>query len=551
MENKFCDYLVNIGLVDIKTGKNLKDINHEIVKSKNNQNFSDSFFISLMEYLNNLTENQKKYMSLNLPLRFLLNIEKEKKQKLLSLLSKKEKDEKYIKIKYLFTWMKNNKIIKESNPISKETSGTSLNNYKMSFDEFMNGKNKKGKELNYRYINNNYGEQFKNKMKIKKINSYNNNYYSQKANDIIKNKKILTTEDKKELLQLSECTFKPSINNTANNSFLLTNANSDFHSTFEKLYKDSEKYRIKKNIKAIEYDHLMNKDLTFKPSLCETPKSISNLRFDKFEIRQQNFLNYKNFMKNKIKKNIENSVETRCSFTPEINRVFDFIYSSSTNKNNNNITTHEDKNLNSNSNVNTNTNNNNCESYYSISTIKTIPAYVRLYDDSKRRNNSFIQKEIEYKKSINEMANRTSKKFYKVDYDKIRSLSGNKEKKLIYEKTKKKVEEEEGITFKPYLNLNNKYLGRIKGNFYERNKIDKKNLIFDNFETFQENDRKKTKKYTEDEKKQIVNNIVKRLYKESFDKNLKKRIEYNNSNNNNDVKETSMNKLKQSSESNL
>ena len=549
MENKFCDYLVNIGLVDIKTGKNLKDVNHDIAKSKNNQNFSDSFFISLMEYLNNLTENQKKYMSLNLPLRFLLNIEKEKKQKLLSLLSKKEKDEKYIKLKYLFAWMKNSKIKKTSNPISKETSGISLINNKMSFDEFMNGRNKKGNEIKYKYINNKYGDHLKNKMRIKKISSYNNSYYSQKANDIIKDKEILTTEDKKELLQLSECTFKPSINNTANNSLLITNANSEFHSTFEKLYKDSEKYRIKKNIKAIEYEHMLNKDLTFKPNLCETPKSISNMKFEKFEIRQQNFLNYKNLIKNKLKKNIENSVETRCSFSPKINSAFDFIYSSSTNKKHN-ITTNEDKNLNSNS----NTNNNNCESYYSISTVKTIPAYVRLYDDSKRRNNSFIQKEIEYKKSINEMANRTSKKFYKVDYEKIRSLSGNKEKKLIYEKTRKKVEEEEGITFKPILNLNNKYIGRIKGNFYERNKIDKKNSIFENFTKFEEKDRKKTKKYTEEEKKQIVSNIVKRLYNESLDKNLKKRIEYNNYNNyndKNDLNESNMNKLQISSEFNL
>ena len=550
MENKFCDYLVNIGLVDIKTGKNLKDANHDIAKSKSKQNFSDSFFISLMEYLNNLTENQKKYMSLNLPLRFLLNIEKEKKQKLLSLLSKKEKDEKYIKLKYLFAWMKNIKIKKSSNPISKETSGISLSNYKISFDEFMNGRNKKGNQIKYKYINNKYGDQLKNKMRIKKINSYNNNYYNRKANDIIKNNEILTTEDKKELLQLSECTFKPSINNTANNSLLITNANSEFHSTFEKLYKDSEKYRIKKNIKAIEYEHMLNKDLTFKPSLCETPKSISNLKFEKFEIRQQNFLNYTNLIKNKLKKSIENSVETRCSFSPKINRVFDFIYSSSTNKKHN-ITTNEDKNLNSNSNTNTNTNNNNCESYYSISTIKTIPAFVRLYDDSKRRNNSFIQKEIEYKKSINEMANRTSKKFYKVDYEKLRNLSGNKEKKLIYEKTRKKVEEDEGITFKPMLNLSNKYIERIKGNFFERNKIDKKNSIFENFSKFEEKERKKTKKYTEDEKKQIVSNIVKRLYNESMDKNLKKRNEYNNYNNKNDLNESNMNKLRQSSEFNL
>ena len=104
------------------------------------------------------------------------------------------------------------------------------------------------------------------------------------------------------------------------------------------------------------------------------------------------------------------------------------------------------------------------------------------------------------------------------------------------------------------LNLNNKYIGRIKGNFYERNKIDKKNSIFENFTKFEEKDRKKTKKYTEEEKKQIVSNIVKRLYNESLDKNLKKRIEYNNYNNyndKNDLNESNMNKLQQSSEFNL
>jgi hypothetical protein len=33
-QNKFCEYLVNIGLVDLKTSKELKVVNHDIAKAK-------------------------------------------------------------------------------------------------------------------------------------------------------------------------------------------------------------------------------------------------------------------------------------------------------------------------------------------------------------------------------------------------------------------------------------------------------------------------------------------------------------------------------------
>ena len=259
----------------------------------------------------------------------------------------------------------------------------------------------------------------------------------------------------------------------------------------------------------MEYEHIINKDLTFKPNLCQTPKSISNLKFEKFEIRQQNFINNKKNNTNKLKKNIERNAERKCSFSPKINKIIDFTGIS---LNDNNITSEENKNINT---------NNNCDSYYSISTVKTIPVHVRLYDDSKRRNSSYIQKEKEYKNLIDEMASRTSKRFSKINYDKLNNLYENKEKKLILEKTKRKVEEEEGITFKPDINLNNKYTKRIFNNFYERNKNNKKNIIFKNYEKF-DGDTKKEQKFTEDEKKEIVKNIVKRLYNEPMEQNILK-----------------------------
>ena len=315
------------------------------------------------------------------------------------------------------------------------------------------------------------------------------------------------------MLQLSECTFKPSIN-TTNNSFRNTNINSDFQTTFDKLYKDGEKYRIKKNLRAMEYESIINKDLTFRPNICQTPKIISNFKFDKFEIRQKNFIDNKNNKENKLTKNIERNAERKCSFSPKVNKIIDFTSTSF----NNNKTNEENKNVNSN-------NNNNCDSYYSISTVKTIPAHVRLYNDSKRRNSSYIQKEIEYKNLIEELANRTSKRFSKVNYNKLNNLHENKEKKIIFEKTKKKVEMEEGITFKPELHLNNKYADRIFSDFYDRNTNTKKNKIFEGYDKYEKI--QKEKKYSENEKKQIIQNIVKRLYKEPVTKNL-----FNNSNNN-------------------
>ena len=157
--------------------------------------------------------------------------------------------------------------------------------------------------------------------------------------------------------------------------------------------------------------------------------------------------------------------------------------------------------------------------------MKTIPAHVRLYNDSKRRNSSYIQKEIEYKKLIKELANMTSKKNSKINYIKLNNLHQNKEKKIIMDKIKKKVELEEGTTFKPELNSNNKYTERIFSDFYDRNKNFKKNKIFSNYDKFHED---KGKKYTEEEKKQIIKNIVNRLYREPMSQTMmNKKIECN------------------------
>ena len=539
MENDFCNFLINIGLIDLKTSKNLKEINLEITNAKHEFNFSDCFFISLMHYFNNLTISQKKYICFNLPIKFLLNKDKEKKKQLSLIVLKKHLKEKLIKFKYLCIWIRYTKIKRKI--INKQTSECLSLNRRISFDEFLKIKkntefklNDKNNDIKINEDNNNdsninnsikaiNSNKIKN-IKMRKYNSFNKSkiydYYTYKANDIIKNKDMITTINKKELLQLSECTFKPSIN-TTNNSFRKTKIKNDFQSTFDKLYKDGEKYRIKRNLKEIEREHIINKELTFKPILCQTPKIISNIKYDKFEIRQQKFIEHKVKNATKIKNNEDTITERNCSFSPNINSNIDF---STTSFNNNNITNEENK----------NSNNNNCDSYYSISTVKTIPAHVRLYDDSKRRNSSYIQKEMEIKNLIDEMASRTSKRFSQINYSKLDDLYENKGKKISLEKTRKKVEKEEGITFKPELNLNNKYANRIFSNFYERNKNIKKNKVYEDYKNYKTED-KKENKFTENEKKEIVKNIVARLYSESISRNVinnkkdgNKYIKYNN-----------------------
>jgi hypothetical protein len=82
--------------------------------------------------------------------------------------------------------------------------------------------------------------------------------------------------------------------------------------------------------------------------------------------------------------------------------------------------------------------------------------------------------------------------------------------------------------------LNNKYAERIHSSFYARNKIDERNKIFENYGKYCEENRK-DKKYNEVEKKEIIENIVKRLYneskKQSFLNQKSERSKYNNNNN--------------------
>ena len=543
MEKSFCDYLVSIGLIDLKISNSIKFLNKEVANSRKEYSFTDSFFISLMHYFNNLTLNQKKYMCFSLPLRFILLKQKDLNKKLKSIVLRKNLKEKIIKLKYLLKWIRavkfNFKIDQNLNYEDKDK--LNINNMILDddsgsiiFDDFVIENKKVPDRVNKKRNNNISFNERNKKIGLKINNSFNRS--RSKLNNKKKTKEILTTTDRKELLQLSECTFKPTINTTNNNSFRFTNPNSNRKMTFMKLYQDSEKYRIKKRLKELEFEKIINNELTFKPQLCHTPKSISNFKFDSFDERQKNFINNKKENANKLKINLDKNTAKKCSFIPKVNKIMmDFnltstavnrnnltnIHSAHTNKISNSTNEENKQNLNINT-YNNSKNNYTGESYFTLSNSKTIPAHLRLYNDSQRRNSSYIQKENEYNKLISDMANITSKKNSKVDYDKLLDLYENKEGKLIHEKTKQKVEKEEGITFMPELSLKNKYLNRITNDFYERNKYCRKNNIFRQYQKYDEDSKKNDKKYTDEQKKKIIKNIVNRLYNESKNKNSEK-----------------------------
>ena len=112
------------------------------------------------------------------------------------------------------------------------------------------------------------------------------------------------------------------------------------------------------------------------------------------------------------------------------------------------------------------------------------------------------------------------------NFDTINRLYENKVQKDEMIKTKKKVEKDEGVTFKPYISENS-YLMGVSGNYYERSKKllnDRESYYEKENKKYIEELRKKAKKktYTKEERKQVINNIINRLYNDSIyaNKNL-------------------------------
>ena len=324
-----------------------------------------------------------------------------------------------------------------------------------------------------------------------------------------------TSHDKKEKEELTECTFHP--NTTFSNSYhrALTTSNNDITSSsvYERLYKDSAKYETKRQMKQIEFEHMLSSKCNFKPELTSTPKNFRNKSEVNFNERQKSFITKQAHNKQKLQHIIDEVYNTKCSFSPQIN------INSSKHK------THLQLN-----------NNNN---------LSTSPAYIRLYEDDKTRRmksnqrikelnqqiddkcNSFISKRLitssttnnnEQQQHVN-TCNTTSNCNGGFDSNKIEQLYQQyKKRPAMIQKIKQTADIESGITFEPYVNRNSKYYDKINTNVIERTErtIEHKKKFVNDINKAQEQLRKEQqygyKKYTQNEKEEITQRIIHRLY---------------------------------------
>ena len=501
MKERFSSYLKKIGLFKETY---LNSIRGQRSKS-NNDNFYDFSFNLLMNYFNHLNDEQKKYMSLSIPTNFVAITENIKINKIKSVFNQINLRRKFILLKYFFIWKINVNLFSNRGKYVDNVAKYNLINIDLNVDVDDDEQNKRN-EIDKKLINKNKAI---NKKISKGINSYNfkrnlyktdkikfiNNYLKNKrVNRINSNKKahLLTSLEEKEKIELEECSFKPKINNpnklfraksainTGNNSTLNNKRRQqEITKRFEKLYKDNERYKISKEIKAIQLDNIASQKSTFMPEIIK--KKIKKYKSEgNFEKRQEKFLENKNRHFTEIKNEMNSLFEEICSFNPKITNEKGEYY---------NITKKEKVNR---------------------------PVFLRLFDDGKERKNSQKRQEIEKINKILNLSNimNPEKNF---DFSNINRLYENKEKQNVINQTKKKVEEEEGITFKPNIS-NDSYVKNVNGSFFERNqKLVNDREYFYEEENKKHNDRikKEQKQYTKEEKKKIISNIIKRLYNDS------------------------------------
>ena len=603
MNERFSKYLTKIGLLNDK--KNSSNIFKSISKS-NEQNFENYSFNLLMNFFNNLNEEQKKYMCHSIPSNYKIISEEKRREKIKSLILLLKLKHEMVLLKHFYRWKLNislfNAFLKtendidynlsnyrdnvalynlinidnnidvdnknktqteeaeeQKNKINQEQNQNQLSKKSLSFADykFKNSSNKSKENFtkinnnkkierkvsnsrNKKKSNNNNNKLNKSKMEINpynfrnnkikqsmtqqlSVNSYKNirnknkkNYSTSKnSNDNTKNNNtsikshLLTSLEEKELLELEECIFKPKINNMRkylknysskniiNSSLNTRKRKEEVQSRFEKLYRDNEKYKLSRQLKAIEQENAQNRKMTFIPQLKTQFREYLNkykLKSEgNFEERQQKYLIKKNKHSNEIKNEIDSLYDSICSFNPKItNSKGEYYQFKNTQKFNNK------------------------------------PVFLRLYEDGKDRRKYQAMAETEKINKIMDMSNilNPNKNF---DYDLIDRLYENREQKTNMILTKKKVEEEEGTTFKPYIS-ENYYSRSVNGTFYERNQkfLNDKESFYDEENKKQQDSAKKNrnrKEYSKEERKKIINNIINRLYKDSA--NIKKTLNNN------------------------
>lgn len=556
MDKNFSLYLTKLGFFDENTAK-------EIIKSNKlleNKKFSDSSFHYLMNFFENLNEEQKKYMSYFIPNNYKIITNKLRARKIKSILIQTILRQKLKLLKKLYQWKNNIKIntyrniinkynIEENHKLSYDDNEKLSKNNTITLDDYLakekiniynnninpndkgisniksiynsinikpyksknerafnKQKNKLITKLYYNTNNNlrtyNYENNNNNKMRKPDLKYIYKNLYQRNISkkDNGKNK-LLTSLESKELEDLKECTFKPRINNILISSMKQSRSQTknksrdNIESIFERLYKDEEKNKLSKELRTIDREYTIGKKFSFTPNINGKLKNIYRYQQHKnFAQRQREYMEKIDKKREDLRGKIDSEFDLICSFNPKITNEKGEYYIIKNKK--------KEKNMAKSS------------------------VFRRLYKDVEKRQELREQKEKENIDKFNEMANYLTLDKKVNDTSLIERLFDNRKEDII-NKTREKVEKEEGITFQPDIG-DNDYIQNINSNFMERNEdwiIRRNNFIEEEnakqLENLRNNGIGNKKKYTSEEREQIINNIIERLY-ENCKKNKNK-----------------------------
>ena len=556
MDKNFSLYLTKLGFFDENTAK-------EIIKSNKlleNKKFSDSSFHYLMNFFENLNEEQKKYMSYFIPNNYKIITNKLRTRKIKSILIQTILRQKLKLLKKLYQWKNNIKIntyrniinkynIEENHKLSYDDNEKLSKNNTITLDDYLakeniniynnninpndkgisniksiynsinikpyksknerafnKQKNKLITKLYYNTNNNlrtyNYENNNNNKMRKPDLKYIYKNLYQRNISkkDNSKNK-LLTSLESKELEDLKECTFKPRINNILISSMKQSRSQTknksrdNIESIFERLYKDEEKNKLSKELRTIDREYTIGKKFSFTPNINGKLKNIYRYQQHKnFAQRQREYMEKIDKKREDLRGKIDSEFDLICSFNPKITNEKGEYYIIKNKK--------KEKNMAKSS------------------------VFRRLYKDVEKRQELREQKEKENIDKFNEMANYLTLDKKVNDTSLIERLFDNRKEDII-NKTREKVEKEEGITFQPDIG-DNDYIKNINSNFMERNEdwiIRRNNFIEEEnakqLENLRNNGIGNKKKYTSEEREQIINNIIERLY-ENCKKNKNK-----------------------------
>ena len=311
-----------------------------------------------------------------------------------------------------------------------------------------------------------------------------------------------TTEYIKEQQELKNfCTFKPKINKSSSFSRY---SNIPYKRSSDRLYLDSKNRLARKELESLKKSSLESKQNTFKPKFISS--SVKKVKSD-FDKRLKEFeINKKNKIK-KISEDLEEEQKQQYTFSPKINDP-----NNSGRKNNYYIDSIS----------NYSTVNKNKVSKNSKNNRHQIPVFKRLYNENK---NKIIRQERREKEEMDKIRKNSSKisegnNNNLLDRKKIEELYNDyKFKQMRLKLKKEEIEKEQGITFQPELISEKKYYDKINPDFYQREKIflEKQQKNIEIYKEYLESE-KMGKKYSEEEKKEIYNNIVNKLYKNGIER---------------------------------